>query len=175
MSFAEDMENVVNKTIAVLSISLQAKAKKTAITLEEYINLLRASGMADSEIRKNLLADLNEGGRIFGEFYRGLGIDITGQMGVLSRSATALRFGFQPKQECVWVSVSIQEGDKACPDCEPRHGEVDTYESWTLRGLPKSGFSVCRTNCKCVLMKTGDVEGEETLKQPLRLERRKGA
>lgn len=153
-----------NKAIGILAIQLKAKAEKTAITLDEYIASLRAAGMLDSEIRSNLLTDLNTGGRIFGEFLRGMGIDVSGRLGELTRSATFAGFGFKPDEEVVWVTVSLtKEGGNACPDCIPRHQEVDTFQDWIFRGLPKSGWSVCRTNCKCILMQTSHVQGENLI------------
>lgn len=168
MIFFDDLGKKIAPIIGSLEINLRAKAQRTAITLEEYIAVLRNSGVADSEIRKGLQDDLNSGGRIFGEFFNALGVDITGRMGEVKRQASNLRFGFKQNEEIVWIAVSLMKEDgKACPDCTPRHKEVDTYQNWILRGLPKTGWSVCRTNCKCVLMKVGDVEGEETLNNPV--------
>jgi len=152
-----------------ITVNIRTKAEKTALTLEEYIQSLRSAGMADKEIKKLLLTDLDEGGRIFGEFYRGLGMDITGKLGEVSNAASYEMFGFKPEDKLTWVSVSIEQGDKACPDCEPRHGESDTYGNWILRGLPKSGFSVCRTYCKCKLIRSTDIVGEEGLKNPIKI------
>lgn len=168
--FAKDMNEFFNNAIGVLSINMQAKAEKTAITLEEYVATLRESGVADSVIKQNLLEDLNSGGRIFGEFFNGIGLDVSGRLGELSRAASRFKMGVKKTDYMVWISVSIQGGDtKVCPDCEPRHGEVDTYENWVLRGLPKTGWSVCRTNCKCVIMKEEDVTGQESLKNPIKV------
>ena len=169
MSFADDMKNKFNNVIATLSLNFKAKAERTAITLEEYVQTLRAGGVADKVIRQNLVNDLNNNGRIFGEFFNGIGNDLTGRLGELSRAASDLKFGFKATDEVTWVAVSVQKGDKVCPDCEPRHGEVDTYGNWVLRGLPKTGWSVCRTNCKCILMKKSDVDGNKSLTSPIRV------
>jgi hypothetical protein len=163
------IERLADNVIGSLSINIKAKAVKTAVTLEEYVQVLRSRGIADEVIRQNLDDDLTNGGRIFGEFFRGIGMDITGRMGELTRGTSALKFGFEPEEDLTWISVSMTEGDKACPDCEPRHQEVDTYQNWVLRGLPKSGWSVCRTHCKCVLLRTSDVSGEQTLTNPIRI------
>lgn len=161
------IERVADDVIGALQINIRAKAVKTALTLQEYVDALRARGVADSVIRQNLDDDLTNGGRIFGEFFRGISMDVTGRMGELTRGVSGIKFGFQPDDNLTWVAVSITDGDKACPDCTPRHGEVDTYQNWVLRGLPKTGWSVCRTHCKCVLLRESDVIGEESLKNPV--------
>jgi len=40
----------------------------------------------------------------------------------------------------------------SCPDCEDLHGKVKTYERWQIHGLPRSGVTVCRSHCHCVLV-----------------------
>ncbi|OQA56541.1 MAG: hypothetical protein BWY42_00960 [Candidatus Omnitrophica bacterium ADurb.Bin277] len=163
------IEKLADDVIGTLTINIRAKAAKTALTLKEYVDTLRASGIADSVIRQNLDDDLTNGGRIFGEFFRGISMDVTGRIGELTRGSAAIRDGVQPDDNMTWVAVSMTEGDKACPDCTPRHGEVDTYQNWVLRGLPKTGWSVCRAHCKCILLRESDVNGEESLKEPVRI------
>lgn len=171
LGFAVAIERFADDVIGALQINIRAKAAKTALTLSEYVESLRARGIADSVIRSNLDDDLTNGGRIFGEFFRGISMDITGRMGEITRGASSIRMGFQPNDNLTWVAISMTEGDKACPDCTPRHGEVDTYQNWMLRGLPKTGWSVCRTHCKCVLMRENDVTGEESLKEPINIKK----
>jgi hypothetical protein len=50
-----------------------------------------------------------------------------------------------------WVTVS----GNPCPQCDGRQGDVLTMAGWIAAGLPKSGFSVCMDNCKCVLLPEG--------------------
>lgn len=163
------IERLAGSILGALSINIKAKAAKTAITLQEYVQTLRASGVADDVIRKSLDDDLTNGGRIFGEFFRGISMDVSGRVGELTRKTSMLRFGFAPDEKLSWVAVSMTEGDKACPDCEPRHKEVDTFQNWTLRGLPKTGWSVCRSNCKCILLRVDDVANEQSLNNPLKI------
>lgn len=48
------------------------------------------------------------------------------------------------------------ESAKPCPDCLRRNGQRRTLEEWELIGRPRSGFSVCGRNCKCILDSTGE-------------------
>lgn len=151
-----------------LEINLNAKAGRAALTLEEYIQSLRARGISEDEIYGRLQEDLQNDGRIFGEFFRALGIDIPGRMSELSKEASNAAFGFGKKDKVTWIAVSvITAGGHACPDCAPRHQEVDTYQNWVIRGLPGTGWSVCRTNCKCRLLSPDDIKGFESLKNPI--------
>jgi len=43
------------------------------------------------------------------------------------------------------------ESANPCPDCSSRNGQRLTLPEWQAAGLPRSGFSVCGTNCKCTL------------------------
>jgi hypothetical protein len=59
---------------------------------------------------------------------------------------------------------------KTCPDCLPRHGQIDSWERWAVRGLPRSGWSVCRDKCQCVLIPQREDPGYAKMVQPLRRE-----
>lgn len=47
------------------------------------------------------------------------------------------------------------ESNNPCPDCSSRNGQKMSYDAWRAAGLPRSGFSVCGTNCKCTLDRKG--------------------
>ena len=66
-----------------------------------------------------------------------------------------------------WVSV----GDKSvCPDCQDRHGEEDTMEYFKTVGLPRSGFSICQSSCRCQVL-PATYKGENLDKPLLRKEK----
>lgn len=63
-------------------------------------------------------------------------------------SATAA-LPFPNNRELTWVSVQ----DKAiCRDCGKRHGETHTLQEWMSLGMPRTGWSVCGDNCRCLLV-----------------------
>ena len=62
-------------------------------------------------------------------------------------------------QKLRWVAVS----KNLCPDCEDRAGEIDTWEGWESRGMPASGWSVCKEYCYCQLIPE-DIEINDKLK-----------
>lgn len=51
--------------------------------------------------------------------------------------------------DLMWVT----RGDEnVCPSCEPRHGQIHTYEEWQRRGLPGSAALICSAECRCQLV-----------------------
>ncbi len=149
-NFSEYMKNQMNGIFSILSIHIQAKASKTAITLQEYISVLRQNGLKDQEIKNLLFQDIADQGRIFGEFFNNLNADVRGAMNNVTHSAKWGRMMPGSEEMLIWEVDS----EDPCPDCLKRDGETDTFQNWQIRGLPGSGWSVCRENCLCNLVKT---------------------
>ena len=61
-------------------------------------------------------------------------------------------------QEYMWVTVS----KNPCFQCSERAGRSEEMLVWELIGLPRSGFSICRGNCKCHLEPSA-YEGSSTI------------
>jgi len=108
----------IAREIATLDIVLAAKVGRTALTLEEYIRVRHAQGATLEIIRADLLTDLEEGGRIFGEFINALKPTFGGSIhrfrdiGVLAENGA--------KQKYRWVAVLVN----TCPDCLDRHNKI---------------------------------------------------
>ena len=81
-------------------------------------------------------------------------------MGITSSAQIAqiLTYKQEGIQEFKWVTVS----SRACPQCAERAGRTESYEYWQTIGLPRSGFSVCRGNCRCHL-EPMDYKGKDTI------------
>lgn len=73
----------------------------------------------------------------------------------------------QRDAEHTWICALV----RTCHDCLPRHGQSDTMGNWRRRGKPRSGWSVCRGHCKCLLLPRfgGGADHAGTVK-PLRRE-----
>jgi len=116
------------------------------LTLSEFIDMARSQGAGEDEIKEYLLNDLENGGRIFGEFRRAIGVTSNG---VINRIRDTAQFSRDIDVMVYrWCAVFIN----TCPDCLERHGEEHSMEEWEKIGLPRAGFTVCRENCKCVLL-----------------------
>ena len=130
----------------------------TISELELLIKSMAVAGAEPEAIRQYLLYDLENGGRIFGSLANG----ITGAtvLGITSSSQIAQMLTYKQKgiQEFRWVTVS----KNPCFQCSERAGRTEMWEYWETIGLPRSGFSVCRGNCKCHL-EPMSYEGDDTI------------
>ena len=130
--------------------------------LTSRINSMRLSGMAVSEVRKVLIADLIAGGRIFGQLRNGVKRISKNAIEEAGNIAAIKAFEQAGLKEYEWITV----GKNICPDCRPRHGMEGDLGYFRSIGLPKSEFSVCGTNCNCQLVPI-DYKGEN-LDQPIK-------
>lgn len=144
----------IQRELDSLDILLWAKVNRSAISLEEYIKLRAIQGASLEIIREDLLTDLNEGGRIFGEFRRALKPTFTGSVNRFRDVGMKAETGISATWR--WVAVLVN----TCPDCLERHGQVKKWAEWEEEGLPRSGATVCKENCKCMLLSAEVVELE---------------
>lgn len=144
-----------------MEIFLISKMQRTRITLEEYVQVRRLQGTSKEIIEKELLEDLEEGGRIFGEFRNAIRATANGIINRSRDNAVFSSVGVDQKYR--WVAVLVN----TCPDCLERHGKVMAWEEWEDEGLPRTGQTVCRENCRCVLL-----PAETTAIEPIKREKR---
>lgn len=149
-------KEAIDKELTTLNITLAAKVGRTALTLEEYIQMRQSQGARLSVIRADLLKDLQEGGRIFGEFKNALKPTFAGSTNRFRDIGTLAETGISSKYR--WVAVLVN----TCPDCLDRHNQVKPWADWEEEGLPRSGATVCGQNCKCVL-----ISAEATVLNPI--------
>lgn len=142
----KQFDELFNREVATMRIFLQAKAQRTAITLDEYIKTRMLQGTDKEIIRKELLDDLNNNGRIFSEFRRSITSTAKGSVNRVRDNGYFAEFEVETKYR--WSAVLV----KTCPDCLERHGRVQTWDEWEAEGLPRTGATVCRENCHCVLI-----------------------
>ena len=108
----------VEKELATLEIVINGKIGRTLIALEEYIQMRQSQGATLDVIRADLLTDLEEGGRIFGEFKNAIKPTFAGSVnrfrdvGLLAETGISLKYR--------WVAVLVN----TCDDCLDRHNQV---------------------------------------------------
>ena len=133
----------------IVGTQLSNVAAQTTLDIQGIVTSMKASGMSNSAIKDTLMADLTGGGRLFGNYRNQVKNTVKTGIGMAGSNASRSTFTKAGVDQFQWVSV----GDgKVCPDCEPRHGEVEDLKYWELIGLPQSGFSVCQQNCRCQLV-----------------------
>ena len=136
----------VDREIETMEIFLRSKASRTAMTLEEYVESRRSQGASKESIKADLLKDLNEGGRMFGEFRNSIRATTNGISNRLRDDALFASVGVDAPYR--WVAVLVN----TCSDCLDRHGQVKSWGEWEAEGLPRTGQTVCKENCHCALI-----------------------
>lgn len=143
----ENILNIMgNKENEMLLIRLLTSVSITSVRLDEYVKISLLQGRTEQEIEAELTKDLEEGGRIFGEFRNSIKATAHGN---IRRVSDIGQFAFEGIEKMMrWITVQDQ---RVCDDCMPRHNKSKTMEAWEVLGLPRTGWSVCRDNCRCVL------------------------
>tara|TARA_R110000744_G_C19115127_1_gene535270 strand:+ start:46 stop:510 length:465 start_codon:yes stop_codon:yes gene_type:complete len=136
-----------------IAIGLSYDVRIFSERLGQEVDRLTRSGVSEQSIARVLDTDFRSKGRIFGEFGNSI------KRGVVGGINQAFRRAGEMGQKLRWITVS----KNICPDCESRAGELDTWEGWESRGMPASGWSVCKEYCYCQLMPE-DVEMNDTIK-----------
>lgn len=119
----------------------------------QEIARLRRAGVNEQSIIGVLSTDLSSQGRIFGEFRNSI------KRGIIGGINQAFRRAGNMGQKLRWVAVS----KNICPDCKERAGQVDSWEGWEARGMPSSGWSLCKEYCYCQLIPE-DIETDDIIK-----------
>lgn len=141
----------------LIGTQIEAVAETTAIQIETAVATMVTTRMTPKRIRQVLLDDLKEGGVIFGAYRNAIRNTTNTAVRLASSEATRQVFENRDIELFRWTTA----GNNVCRDCEPRHGEVDTFQAWEEVGLPRSGFSVCSSHCQCVLVPDSFTDEEE--------------
>lgn len=132
----------------IIANALTTATARTVLDLEQTITTLKATGASIDAIREVLLQDLKQGGIIFGSYRNAIKNTTGNAVQFMSDAAIRGKYGDEGIEEFKWITA----GGNVCDDCKPRHGKIASWSEWSSVGLPKSGFSVCKTNCQCQLV-----------------------
>ena len=160
MSKEAELTAMVERELETLEIYLWGASMRCTVSLQEYISASLAQGVSREVIQASLLNDLQTGGRIFGEFRNAIRATGTGTLNRFSDVAQFNDTGVN-QQEYRWIAVLAN----TCPDCEARHGKVKAFTDWQAMGLPRSGQTVCKSHCKCVLSDPKSTEMVKPIKR----------
>lgn len=138
----ERLDDKDREILLWVAIGLSYDVRIFAERLGQEIEQLRRAGASEQSIIRILSTDLDRHGRIFGELRNSI------KRGVVGGINQAFRRGGDLGEKLRWVTVS----KNICPDCESRAGDVDTWAGWEGRGMPGTGWSVCKEYCYCQLI-----------------------
>lgn len=155
------LRELASKENNSLEILLASRASKASLNLNEFIEFSLAQGVSRDQIRDLLVTDLNTGGAIFGDFRRSLRTTANGTINRLRDGGQFSESGVETTYK--WAAVFVN----TCPDCESRHGVEHTWEEWERLGLPRTGQTICRENCRCML-----IPSEHSVLKPIKIDAR---
>jgi hypothetical protein len=169
----ELFDEQVDRELTATAIFLTTKARRTALTLQEFIETRLALGASIEQIETMLLEDLRNNGRMFGEFRRAIRAT---SYGSVKRMRDISYFSeFDVDRQYRWSAVFVNTcshpptaGTASPQGCMERHGLLKTWAEWEKVGLPRTGATLCRENCRCVL-----IPKEFTALEPIKREKRK--
>ena len=133
----------------IVGTQLSNVAAQTTLDIQGIVTSMKASGMSNSAIKDTLMADLTGGGRIFGNYRNQVKNTVKSGVSMAGSNASKDIFTKAGVEKFRWQTV---QGDTVCPDCEPRHGQIESMKVWEMIGTPQSGFSVCQQYCQCQLL-----------------------
>jgi hypothetical protein len=162
MANKETLEGLINREVGTIELFLQFKAKKIALLINEYIATAQVQGQTFEAIRATLEDDYNNGGRIFGEFKNSIKATTSGAINRLRDVGEFSEIGID--QSYRWAAVLVN----TCPDCIERHNmPAMKWDEWEAMGLPRTGTTVCKEHCRCML-----IPEEFATTEPIKRERR---
>ncbi|MBT5990988.1 MAG: hypothetical protein HOG71_09030 [Bacteroidetes bacterium] len=148
----EKLDDKDREILLWVALGLSYDVRIFAERFGQEIGRLNASGVSQQSIIGTLNDDLRRNGRIFGELRNAI------KRGIIGGINQAFRRTGYMGQKLRWITVS----KNICPDCESRAGEVDSWEGWQAKGMPGSGWSVCKEYCYCQLI-PDDIEINTTI------------
>ena len=148
----EKLDDKDREILLWVALGLSYDVRIFAERFGQEIGRLNASGVSQQSIIGTLNDDLRRNGRIFGELRNAI------KRGIIGGINQAFRRTGDMGQKLRWITVS----KNTCPDCESRAGEVDSWEGWQAKGMPGSGWSVCKEYCYCQLI-PDDIEINTTI------------
>jgi len=137
--------NSQDALVAALSIAADQYEINSTAMLAEMI----AHGVHVEIAQERTEQQISTAARETGTFFNA--IVGASQSSIFRVADTAMQeaFAFHDIQNNLrWVTFFT----RSCPDCIERHGRVQSHEQWQAEGLPRSGATVCRHHCHCVLV-----------------------
>ena len=139
-------DDFMDRELDTLELMLVSSAERSAITINEYVQTRLTQGASSAAIRTDLLNDLKTGGRIFGEFRNSVRSTVNGSINRVRDDTLYTDEGIATNYR--WVAILVN----TCPDCMGRHGVDKAWEQWEADGLPRTGQTVCKQFCTCILI-----------------------
>ena len=150
----EQLDEKDRRLLIAVALGLSFDIRIFSQRLGQEIESLTRGGLNEQSIIGVLNQDFSTNGRIFGELRNSIKRGVVGGINQAFRRAGEMGKGLK------WIAIS----KNLCDDCRQRAGEVDTWDNWEARGMPGSGWSICKEYCYCQLMPESlDIDDSITL------------
>lgn len=160
-----EIESPVARELQIFSKNLIASTDIFKVKVKGLIDNLKSRDLSDEDIVAVLLDDFDNNGEIFGGLKRGLtrsAEELLVNVENETKSFAWQEEGFDERE--TWIAVLVN----TCQDCFPRHGVTLPHSIWVQRGLPGSGFSVCKQNDQCQLVPVSIALSKKELQEPIK-------
>ncbi len=158
---AAEREALLREAVSRLAGDLTGLADGTQVAFERWVERLRQAGMTDDTILAALEADTAALSDVLGPWQRGIQdagrnlvklVDETMQQAI----EEAMPAG-EENRGSYWITmrdkkVCGRDDTNPARSCYARHGLLKPYADWAKMGLPGSGVTYCRGNCRCQLV-----------------------
>jgi len=154
--------------ISLLEMACDSYIIDTEALLMEMIS----AGTAKEKVKEKIAENIKTVGRETGKYFNA--VSDTSESYLFRTADKTMKEAFEIDTQVIedsktlwkWVTFHVN----SCPDCIERHGQIKSYAEWEAEGLPRTGMTVCRSHCHCVLVPT---DYEIDVKMPLPRERAK--
>ena len=141
----------LNRLEIIIGAQMENAVLQLLGDLETRLATMIAGGMSEDAALVVLAEDLKTGGVTFGTYRNRVKRLAVNAVRGATNEAIFNAYDDAGLNNMRWVTVS----GNPCPQCSDRQGEINTFDFWENVGLPKSGFSVCGDNCRCILIPVG--------------------
>jgi hypothetical protein len=166
IELSENEGKIIVDEMVVMQEGMAVTKNVFQLKLSNLIKALETRAMTNEQVINVLLDDLENDGVIFGGLKRQLIGNAQEFVETTESRLTMEQFEKESGEEKgTWIAVLVN----TCKDCLPRHGFTKTFSKWEELGMPKSGFSVCKSKCQCQVFPASVIEENKTeLRSPLK-------
>ncbi len=160
-----DITDPVARELTIFQKNMVASADIFKIKVKGLISNLKARNVSDEDVIATLLDDFDNNGAIFGGLKRGLERSSEEMLQNIQNETKTQAWqeeGFDESE--TWIAVLVN----TCEDCLPRHGVTLPHSVWEARGLPGTGWSVCKEHCQCQTIPTSVAQNKKELQEPIK-------
>ena len=133
----------------VLIAQLDRATKRYVFDSEELLESLLFNEVGKKPALDEIEKELKMANGQAGRYFNAITAATQGYVFKVADSAMQDAFAFKDIQNSMrWVTFFT----KSCHECAALHNMVLDYKEWKYRGLPRSGVTVCKSHCHCVII-----------------------